>query len=238
MLTKVFAVLWYAGALVVLALAMPTMVLVWLVTYPFDRDHLAAGWTLRRFGSALARIFPFWTVRFEGRLPDGPFVLAANHRSWLDILVLARIPREMKWVCKAELFQVPWIGWLLRMSADIPVWRGDAESGGEALARARRYLEHGVPVVFFPEGTRSRDGRLKAFKGGAFATAAAAGVPVVPVALTGTAEGMPAGTLWIRRSHIVVRILEPVVPEVEGDAPALRTEVRERIATALGPAPG
>lgn len=229
MLEKTFAVLWYAGALVVLALAMPTMMLTWAATAPFDRDRLIAGRLLRRWGSALARIFPFWHVTIEGRLPDGPFVLAPNHRSWLDILVLSRLPREMKWVCKKELFDVPWLGWLLRMSNDIPVLRGDAESGGSALARARGFLSRGVPVVFFPEGTRSRDGRLKAFKGGAFATAADAGVPIVPVAITGTAEGMPAGTLWIRRSRIVVRILDAV----RDDAAAMRVEARARIEAAL-----
>jgi 1-acyl-sn-glycerol-3-phosphate acyltransferase len=226
---KLFAVLWYAGALVILGLAMPSMIVVWLVTAPFDRDRLVAGRLLRHWGSALARIFPFWTVRIEGRLPDGPFVLAANHRSWLDILVMARLPREMKWVCKQELFDVPWLGWLLRMSNDIPVRRGDPASGDGALQRARAFLERGVPVVFFPEGTRSRDGRLKAFKGGAFATAAQAGVPVVPVAITGTAEGMPAGTLWIRRAQIVVRILDAI----RGDAPAMRAEARARIEASL-----
>ena len=228
-LIKVFAVLWYAGALVILALAMPTMAVTWLLTAPFDRDRLVAGRLLRHWGSALARIFPFWHVRIEGRLPEGPFVLAANHRSWLDILVLSRLPREMKWVCKKELFDVPWLGWLLRMSNDIPVLRGDPASGDGALARARGFLERGVPVVFFPEGTRSRDGKLKSFKGGAFATAAQAGVPVVPVVITGTAEGMPAGTLWIRRSRVVVRILDAI----RGDASELRSETRARIESAL-----
>ncbi len=232
MVTRILAITWYLGAVVVLAVAMPVEAIVWLVTAPFDRDRLVAGRLLRFFGSALARIFPPWRVRVEGRLPDGPFVLAANHRSWLDIFVLARLPREMKWVTKAELFRVPWVGWLLRMSADIPVRRGDADSGAGALTRARAFLDHGVPVVFFPEGTRSRDGTLRAFKGGAFEVAADAGVPVVPVAITGTAEGMPPGTLWIRPSRIVVRILDPV----RGDAPTARAETRARIAASLAAA--
>jgi 1-acyl-sn-glycerol-3-phosphate acyltransferase len=232
-LTRAFAftcaVTWYVGALVVLAVALPVEAVVWTLTAPFDRDRLLAGRLLRVFGSALARIFPPWRVRIEGRLPPGPFVLAANHRSWLDIFVLARLPREMKWVTKAELFRVPWLGWLLRMSADIPVLRGDAESGAGALTKARGYLDHGIPVVFFPEGTRSRDGALRAFKGGAFEVAASAGVPVVPVAITGTAQGMPPDTLWIRPSRIVVKILEPV----RGDSASLRAETRARIAASL-----
>src|SRR5262249_40916754 len=149
---------------------------------------------------------------------------------FLDIFVLARLPREMKWVLEDELVRIPWLGWLFRMSADIPVKRGDADSGSEALLRARGYLERGVPVVFFPEGTRSRDGSLRPFKGGAFDLAAKTGVPVVPVALSGTAKGMPAGTLWIRPATISVRILEPV----RGDASELRVVTRSRIAAALG----
>lgn len=232
MVARFFAILWYAGAVATVGVAVPVVGLVWLATAAFDRDRIAAGWLLRRFGSALCRIFPFWHVRVEGTLPEGPFVLAPNHRSWLDIFVLSRLPREMKWVTKAEIFSVPWSGWLFRMSADIPVRRGDTDSGSEALARARTYLEHGVPVVFFPEGTRSRDGKLRPFKAGAFDTAARAGVPVVPVAITGTDEGMPAGTLWIRPARIVVRILPPL----RGDATALREETRAKIAAALPPA--
>ncbi len=229
MLTRFLAILWYVGALVIVGLALPAVGLVWLVTAPFDRDHIAAGRLLRHFGSALARIFPGWHVRVEGSLPAGPFVLAANHLSWLDIFVLARQPREMKWIIKAELFRVPWLGWLFRLSGDIPVWRGDAASGGDAVARARGYLERGVPVVFFPEGTRSRTGQLKAFKAGAFDVAAAAGVPIVPVAITGTGDGMPADTLWIRPATIVVRVLAPL----RGDGATLRDATRARIAAAL-----
>jgi 1-acyl-sn-glycerol-3-phosphate acyltransferase len=228
-LARLLAVLWYVGALVIVGVALPVVGMVWVLTAAFDRDRRIAGRVLRHFGSALARIFPPWRVRVEGRLPPGAFVLAANHLSWLDVFVLARLPREMKWVTKEELFRVPWVGWLLRMSGDIPVRRGKASSGADAVARACGYLAHGLPVVFFPEGTRSRDGSLRAFKAGAFDVAAAAGVPVVPVAITGTDAGMPAGTLWIRPARIVVRILEPVA----GDAASLRDQTHARIAAAL-----
>jgi len=228
-LARVLAVLWYPAAILVVVVAFVVVGSLWLATAAFDRDRLVTGRVLRGFGSALARAFPLWRVRFEGSLPPGPFVLAANHRSWLDVFVLARLPREMKWVAKAELFRAPLVGWLLRMSGDIPVTRGDSDSGADAVQRARDYLAHGIPVVFFPEGTRGRDGVLKPFKAGAFDVAAAAGVPTVPVAITGTAEGMPPGTYRILPSSIVVRILEPI----RGDSATLRNETRTRIAAAL-----
>jgi 1-acyl-sn-glycerol-3-phosphate acyltransferase len=229
--SRLFTALWYPGTLGVLATALPVQALLRLVTAPVDPDKRVSGRFLRRVGSTLVRIFPPWRVRIEGALPEGPFVLAANHRSWLDVLVLARLPREMKWVAKEELFRIPWIGWMLRLSGDIPVRRGNASSGDAALDQARAYLARGLPVVFFPEGTRSRDGALRAFKIGAFEVAVDAGVPVVPVVLTGTAEGMPPSTLALRPSEIVARILAPIGPG--RDSGHLRDEVRARIAAAL-----
>ena len=132
----------------------------------------------------------------------------------LDILMLSRLPREMKWVAKEALFKVPWVGWMLRMAGDIPIRRGDPESGGEALARAKAYLARGMSVMIFPEGTRSAKGTLLPFKSGAFRLALEAGVPVLPVAVHGTARGMPKGGPWVRPCRAFARILEPI--EVAG----------------------
>ncbi len=144
----------------------------------------------------------------------------------------------MKWVAKEELFRVPWIGWMFRLSGDIPVRRGDAESGRDVLARARWYLDRGMSVMMFPEGTRSRDGRMLPFKSGAFRLAIEAGVPVLPVAVHGTAGGMPKGSPWVRPTRAWARILEPVETAgmTEADVPRLRDLARARIADALPPA--
>lgn len=230
------AILGYPIAISLIAIALPVQALLLLLTLPFDRNRTIPGRFLRFVGVGISLTFPPWRLRVEGRWPEGgPFVVVANHQSILDILLLSRLPREMKWVAKEELFRVPWAGWMLRMAGDIPIRRGDAESGGEAIARARGYLARGMSVMIFPEGTRSAKGALLPFKSGAFRLALEAGVPVLPVAVNGTARGMPKGGPWVNPCRAVARILEPL--DVAGLGPEdwsrLRDLARSRIDAAL-----
>jgi 1-acyl-sn-glycerol-3-phosphate acyltransferase len=238
------AVGWTAAALLILG-ALPVQALLWLLTRPFDPNLWLTGQFLRAVGRGLGRCYPHWKFRVEGRWPEGkgPCVVVANHQSLLDIVMLSRMPREMKWVAKEELFRIPWIGWLLRLTGDIAVRRGDAESGGEAIGRARAYLARGMNVMIFPEGTRSRDARLLPFKSGAFRLAIEAGVPVVPVAVWGTAAGLEKGGLAVAPCDAVARILPafPTAGLAQADAVALRDRVRAAMVAALPPeavAPG
>ena len=231
------AALAYLVMAVVVLLSLPALALVLVVTWPFDPTRRAAGRFLRFCGASLADAFPLWRVRVDGAIPPGrhPFVAVANHQSFLDVFMLARLPWEMKWVAKESLFKIPWLGWMFRLSGDIPVRRGDHESGQAVLATARRYLDRGMSVMFFPEGTRSRDGRLQAFKSGAFRLAIEAGVPILPIAVSGTAEGMPKGSPWVRPARPRARVL-PMVPTAglsPDEADRLRDEVRDRIAAAV-----
>ncbi len=230
------AALAYLVMAAVVLVALPALALVLAVTRPFDPTRRAAGRFLRFCGASLAWAFPLWRVRVEAGNPGRrPFVAVANHQSILDVFMLSRLPWEMKWVAKESLFKIPWLGWMFRLSGDIPVRRGDHESGQAVLAAARRYLDRGMSVMFFPEGTRSRDGRLQAFKSGAFRLAIEAGVPVLPIAVSGTAEGMPKGSPWVRPARPRARVL-PAVPTSglsPEDADRLRDQVRERIAAAV-----
>jgi 1-acyl-sn-glycerol-3-phosphate acyltransferase len=231
------AIVGYPIAILLIVLGLPIQALLLALTFPFDRNRVVAGRFLRLVGVGISRCFPPWRLEVEGRWPEGkgPWVVVANHQSILDILMLSRLPREMKWVAKEELFKLPWTGWMMRMSGDIPIRRGDAESGGEALAVAKAYLERGMSVMIFPEGTRSAKGTLLPFKSGAFRLALDAQVPVLPIAVQGTAQGMPKGGPWVRPCRAFARILPPI--ETAGrppeDATRLRDEVRRRIAAEL-----
>jgi 1-acyl-sn-glycerol-3-phosphate acyltransferase len=237
MLVTAAAALAYLLSFLAILLWLPALAALTAVTWPFDRNRRAAGRFLR-FCAVLATLtFPFWRIRIQGKWPPGKraYVVVSNHQSMLDIFMLSRLPREMKWVAKEELFRIPWVGWMFRLSGDIPVRRGEVESGKEALATARRYLDRGMNVMMFPEGTRSRDGRLLPFKSGAFRLAIEAQVPVLPVAVSGTGDGMPKGSPWVRPARCMARILEPAETAGMGEADVarLRDLVRDRIAAAV-----
>jgi 1-acyl-sn-glycerol-3-phosphate acyltransferase len=233
----VLALVGYPIAIALIVLALPVQALLLAATAPFDRNRVVPGRFLRFVGVAISRTFPPWRLGIEGAWPEakGPFIVVANHQSILDILLLSRVPREMKWIAKEELFDIPWVGWMLRMSGDIPIRRGDAESGGEALARARTYLSRGMSVMLFPEGTRSKSGKLLPFKSGAFRLAVETGVPVLPIAVHGTARGMPKGGPWVNPCRATARLLDPVDSAAYGleGANRLRDEVRARIQAAV-----
>jgi 1-acyl-sn-glycerol-3-phosphate acyltransferase len=249
LLVPLVAIIAYTLSLAAMAVFPPLVALTLLFTFPFDRNRAIAGRLLRLCGAFVSRSFPFWRIRIEGRWPEGKqaYVVVANHQSFLDIFLLSNLPHEMKWVAKRSLFKVPWIGWAFSLVGDIPIERGDAASAGQVMVKAKDYLTHGMHVMLFPEGTRSRDGKLLPFKAGAFKLAVDAGVPVLPIAVSGSAQGMPKGTPWVRPSRLVVRILEPVstaeVAAVEGREQVrklaeLRDDVRARIERALADATG
>jgi len=231
------AIVSYGLGAMVIFLTFPLALLLRLLTFPFDRHRLIVSWSLVYLGRLLIRAYPLWQVTVEGTLPAPPstYVVVPNHQSLVDALAVACLPANLKWIGKRSAFQLPWLGWAFRLAGYVPVLRGEKADGRRALARLRRYLAEGVPVGLFAEGTRSRDGQLKDFKAGPFKLAIEAGVPVIPVAISGAGTAMPADQAWIRPSRITVRILEPIPTQgmsVE-DVETLRALVRQRLLDAV-----
>lgn len=226
--------LWtWLGATVIVLVALPTMTVVRL----FDRDpaHYRTGRLFRWLGALAGRLNPGWHVEITGDLPADPrrpYVVVGNHQSLGDIPIISRLPWEMKWVVKAELFQVPVFGWLMRLAGDIPVARGDKSSRAKVLVHARDYLRKDCSVMIFPEGTRSRDGRVLRFTEGAFRLAIKEQVPVLPLAIDGTQDILPKSSWRLRDAeHIRLHVFPPVETAglTAGDTGALRERVRQTI---------
>ena len=134
-------------------------------------------------------------LRVEGleNLPmQGGAVLAANHQSFLDILMLGGyMPRHVAFVARDTLADWAWLGYTMRQCGAVLVKRGTSDR--KALRAMAEHLEAGDLVVIFPEGTRTRDGALLEFKGGALLAARMAKVPIVPVGIRGAIEAWPRG---------------------------------------------
>jgi 1-acyl-sn-glycerol-3-phosphate acyltransferase len=164
----------------VIILWTPMVFVVWLVTLPFDRGHYAAGFLFRKLCVAHQILNPLWTFRTTGTNitdPRRPYVVVANHQSFVDILLISHLPWEMKWLSKQHFFRFPLVGWMMRMAGDIRLVRGERDSVIQAMAACKDRLEKKTSVMIFPEGTRTRDGELKAFKDGAFRLAIENQVP-------------------------------------------------------------
>lgn len=229
----------YALFFTVAVLFVPVLALVRLLCGDRDPGRRIRGRWMRRFGRWTSSLSPLWRFSVRGSPPadvlSRAYVVVSNHESTSDPFLLSHLPWDMRWVSKEDLFRLPLIGFLLRCGGDIPLRRGERTSVLEMLAECRRTLAAGVPVMLFPEGTRSPDGRLQPFKDGAFSLAIAARVPVLPLAVSGTRQCRPKGSPWFGEAEARVEILDAVPTEGLGmaDVPRLREQVRDRIAAGV-----
>lgn len=227
---------WTIWILIVLV-TFPLLCLVFVCTAPFDPGRYAAGRLFRVMGSLGARLNPWWHFHTSGvRVTDPrrPYVVVSNHESYADIFLLCYLPWEMKWLAKKTIFNIPVMGWIMRMAGDVPLVRGNRASAVGALAMCRDRLTKRVSVMVFPEGTRSKDDDLLPFKDGAFALAVEAQVPVLPIAIAGTRTAMAKHSFRVGRTTAACRVLPPISTAGLGpdDVAALKAHVRDVIDTA------
>jgi 1-acyl-sn-glycerol-3-phosphate acyltransferase len=217
---------------------LPLMIIVRVITAPFDRGRYWTGWLFRRLAVVHQRLNPLWKFEVEGSLPTDPrrpYVVVSNHESFVDILLISHLPWEMKWLSKVEMFKIPVVGWLMRLAHDVPLRRGERDSVVAALGACHDRLRRRVSVMIFPEGTRSASGDMGAFKNGAFRLAIEAGVPVLPLAVHGTRSALRKHDWRLGRAHARVQVLEPI--DTSGltldDVDELREQTRQRIVEAV-----
>ena len=141
-----------------------------------------------------------------------PQIFMSNHQSGFDIFVLlAYTPRYFAWIAKKELFRIPFFGLALRRLGAIEIDRQNVVRAMHSIDEAARIIREGKSVMTFPEGTRSRDGRIQPFKKGVFHLALKSGVPIVPVTLIGSREIMPKKSLRVTPGQVTLIIHPPVL---------------------------
>ena len=218
----------------------PVALLLWATTVLFDRRLRV----LHRFTCFWASLYtwlnPAWRVHTEGRekiRPGATYVMVANHQSFLDILVLFRLFAHFKWVSKIEMFRIPLIGWNMALNRYVRLRRGDRASVLKMMDACEQTLAAGNSIMMFPEGTRSPDGHLRAFKPGAFELALRTRTPLLPIVIEGTARALPKRGFVLQGRHAIrIRVLDEIPYATFARTPVdrLTEEVRAVFAAELG----
>lgn len=197
--------------------------------------YATAMWIARN-GLRLAGVH----VEIEGKEhidPGATYIFMCNHVSNLDPPVLiVNLPRRSSVLVKKELFQVPILGQAMRLGDLVPVDRRNREAAVNSMREAEAVMAKGLNMMVFPEGTRSRDGRLLPFKKGPFYLAMDSGVPVVPVTILGSETLMPKGSSLIHPGRVRLVFHKPLLPSQFSDKEELIAATQREITSALAPA--
>lgn len=211
-----------------------------LLSSVFDSTGELQHKIARTWGRMLMSVFLI-DLRLVGsdRLEAGqPYVFASNHFSLIDTpLVFGLMPLPFRILARSGLWKIPFIGWHLSRAGHLPVDRSNPRVAARNIAYAAEKVRSGRSILIFPEGGRRRGEEMRRFKTGAAHIANQAGVPIVPMAISGTRRILPPGSLHLRPGVAEIRFGEPI-PTVGADqtsAAALTERVRlaiERLAAA------
>lgn len=232
------AFIWVGSGLLTILLFLVVFTLT-ILLFPFDKKkkitHAQCFW----WSDLLIGLNPYWSIKASGLEHidhHKTYVIIANHQSMADIVALYQTKMQFKWVAKASLFKVPFIGWCLSLIKHIKLVRGDFSSIKKIYQEASGWLQKDMSVLFFPEGTRSSSNEMGEFQNGAFKFAIKEKKPILPICLKGTHAVIPKGS-WILRAKVAAKVivLEPIATDGyrPGDFALLRDIVHLKIQEAL-----
>ncbi len=203
-----------------------TAVLIW-ISYLLSLFNRRAIDPMFRFWARAMLAITGARPAVRGRLkdPKRSYIVVSNHLSLIDSpLIVAFVPVSLRFLAKRELFSIPVMGGYMARTGHIPIDRSNPRAALTSMADAAKLLSTGErSILIYPEGTRSADGQLQEFKDGAALLAIRSGLPVLPVAVVGTGNVLPARGVVIRGSDVEIRIGEPV--ETAGLSTKDRTEL-------------
>ncbi len=232
-MSKVFFSIYVWTCYVVLFLLFFVLILVtFILTFPFDRYRKTANRVLSMMAWCLIHISPWWKITIEGTEkydPSKPTIFICNHESFLDIPLLYQLPWKMKWVVKHSMTYIPVMGWMVRLTGQLTINRS-SKSALKKLKNLVKPLKDLVPVMIFPEGTRSIDGKLQSFKNGAFLLAMEHGFNLQPIIVDGPYEVLISGSrLMNPKGDFKISVLDPVDPSDFDNMNTLKSHCRQLI---------
>jgi len=206
-----------------------------IILFPFDKKRKVNHWQCFWWASAVIGFNPYWHLQVSGLENidrHKTYVVVANHQSLADIVVMYATRMQFKWIAKESLFQIPFIGWCLFLTKHIRLSRGKFASIKQAYKEAAYWLKNDISVVFFPEGIRSKTGKIGKFQNGAFKLAIQEKKPILPIVINGTKEALPKGSrLFKTKVNGKLTVLTPIETEKlqPGDFVSLRDTVHARL---------
>lgn len=237
MLDRIISTIYLIFIMITCAILFVPAITIWLVTLPFDKRKIIQHQYTCFWGAFYTWCFPFWKIRVSGRKnirKNTTYIIVSNHQSQLDILLAFNLFKHFKWVSKAEIFKLPFVGWNMYLNRYVRLVRGDRESIEKMMNTCEERLKERSSVYIFPEGTRSNDGKVKKFKPGAFILAHKLKLPIVPIAISGTCVALPKYSMNTGGIHnLYLDILEEVPYETFADMSVEETSnmVREIISS-------
>ena len=200
---------------------------IWALTVCFDRRLVLLTMYSSFWAVFYLWMVPAWHVSVSGRdrIQRGrTYMVVSNHQSQLDILVAFRLFFPFKWVSKAAVFKLPFIGWNMVLNRYVKIRRGRKDSIAQMMAACEKHLANGSSIFFFPEGTRSKTGIVKPFKHGAFTLAGKMRVPILPIVINGTRNALPKNSLNFHGRHAIhIKVLEEIPVERFASLPVEET---------------
>ena len=217
----------------------------YVVPYLLEARHLSFDDAHARRAACTQSMLDAFGVTYHIENPDGltahrPCIYVANHAAMIDPIVLCSVfPYDVRFLAKQEVFRIPLLGNALKLERHIPVYRGSQARAhiDELKANVAKAIGEGACCLFFPEGTRTRDGKMGPFKLGAFFNAVQHRVPIIPIALEGMFRIQPRTQIAVNPGHAVIHVLDPIdVPDGSDDrerAQKLADMARDAIAAKL-----
>ena len=201
----------------------------------FEKRGYFAHWCARMWSRLILRTTGVTVdvMGLERLVPGRTYIFVSNHQSIYDIPILfASVPYQLRIIAKASLGYFPFLGWHLRRTGHMLVNRARPQPSA-IFSWASALTSRGLSLMLFPEGTRSRDGSVRPFKGGGFYLALEAGLPVVPLSVIGSRHVMVKGRLATYPGHVRLVVHEPI--DTSGLAGTDTRQFAERVRQIIAP---